>query len=191
VHAYLDAANAGYQRLLATGGVEQLLAGVHPLVRWRPPVLEVATAGTYPDDYLHGRGLVLIPSLFCWPSPIILHSLADQAAPFLLLVPAVRDLADLAAAWTAGERHGRALVALLGRSRAAVLEVVGDGCTTTELARRAGVSVPSASQHAQVLRDSGLLVTRRDGSSVRHDLTGLGVALLDGAWPHPSRPRSP
>jgi DNA-binding transcriptional ArsR family regulator len=179
VHAYLDAANAEQQRLLATGGVERLLASVHPRAHWRPPVLEVATTAAHCDDYLRGRGLVLVPSLFCWPAPIALHSLADDTAPYLLLVPAVRDLADLAAAWTSGERHARALVALLGRTRAAVLGAVGDGCTTTELARRAGVSLPSASQHAQILRDSGLLVTRRAGKSVHHQLTSLGAALLN------------
>ena len=74
-------------------------------------------------------------------------------------------------------------MALLGRSRAAVLEAVADGCTTTELARRAGVSLASASQHAAVLRDSGLLVTRRTGKSVHHSLTVLGAALLNATWP--------
>jgi DNA-binding transcriptional ArsR family regulator len=187
--AYLDAAVARHVRVLADGGVGQLLANLHPLTRWRPPVLEVAASPTHGDSHLGGRGLVLIPSLFCWPAPILLHDLVDDAAPFLLLVPAVRDLTDVAAAWAWENGQGRALVALLGRSRAAVLEAVGDGCTTTELARRAGVSLPSASQHAAVLRDSGLLVTRRVGCAVRHDLTGLGVALLDGAWPDRPRPQ--
>jgi hypothetical protein len=34
------------------------------------------------------------------------------------------------------------------------------------------------------LRDTGLLVTRRAGRSVHHELTGLGTALLDGTWPN-------
>jgi DNA-binding transcriptional ArsR family regulator len=188
--AYLDAFGGGQARLLAAGGVERLLASVHPLARWRPPVLELLSTYTHGDDYLQGRGLVLIPSVFCWPGPIVLQSLADQAAPSLLLIPAVRDLADLAAAWAPGDRRQRALVALLGRTRAAVLEAVADGCTTTELARRVGVSLPSASQHAAVLRDTGLLVTRRAGTSVHHQLTGLGTALLNGTWPDGRTPHN-
>jgi DNA-binding transcriptional ArsR family regulator len=188
LRAYLDATDAGYGRLLASGGVERLLAGIHPLARWQPPVLEIGSPHRSRDVSLRGRGLVLIPSVFCWPAPMAFFSLADQAAPFLLLVPAVRDLADFAAALTAGERQARALVALLGRTRAAVLEAVADGCTTSELARRVGVSLAAASQHAQVLRDSGLLVTRRAGKSVHHNLTGLGVALLNAASPDPRSP---
>jgi DNA-binding transcriptional ArsR family regulator len=77
-------------------------------------------------------------------------------------------------------------VALLGRTRAAMLEAVGEGGTTIQLARRAGTWVPSASQHAQVLRQAGLLVTRRVGKSVHHSLTTLGAALLNQTSPaHP------
>src|SRR5581483_9814757 len=46
---------------MATGGVEALLAGISPSVRWRWPVLEA----DYPCEQsldLDGRGLVLIPS---------------------------------------------------------------------------------------------------------------------------------
>jgi DNA-binding transcriptional ArsR family regulator len=191
LRAYLDAAAIASGRVLATGGVEGLLATLHPLARWRAPVLEVAWCGPPQDLDLHGRGLALIPSVFCCPRPIALHSLADQAAPELLVFPAVRSHADLAAALAPGERHGRALVALLGRTRAAVLDAVGDGCTTTELARRVGISVPSASQHAAVLRNADLLVTRRVGKSVQHSLTVLGAALLNSTSPDPRPPRSP
>ncbi len=49
----------------------------------------------------------------------------------------------------------------------------------TRPARRA-ISPASASYHATVLREAGLLTTRRNGMSVQHDLTALGSALLDG-----------
>lgn len=70
------------------------------------------------------------------------------------------------------------LVALLGPTRAAVLEAVAAGCTTTELARRVGVSLASASRHACVLRDAGLISTRRLGGSVLHSLRPLGAEVL-------------
>jgi DNA-binding transcriptional ArsR family regulator len=63
------------------------------------------------------------------------------------------------------------------------LEAVGEGCSTTELARRVGVSAGSVSQHTAVLRDSGLILTGRLGKSVVHTLTPLGAAMLHAAVP--------
>ncbi|MFV2121395.1 ArsR family transcriptional regulator, partial [Streptomyces sp. Act-28] len=42
------------------------------------------------------------------------------------------------------------------------------------------VARAAASLHAGVLRDAGLVVTLRRGSSVLHTLTPLGAALLHG-----------
>ena len=79
-----------------------------------------------------------------------------------------------------GNGRGEALGKLLGQNRAIVLSRIADGCTTSELARRAGVSLASASQHATVLREAGLITTRRDGGAVFHSLTSLGAELLAG-----------
>jgi 1-aminocyclopropane-1-carboxylate deaminase len=68
--------------------------------------------------------------------------------------------------------------ALVGRNRAAVLRTIADGCSTTELADRVGISLAAASQHASVLRDAGLITTHRRGSAVLHVLTPLGAELL-------------
>ena len=73
---------------------------------------------------------------------------------------------------------GAALAALVGRNRAAVLSAVADGCTTTELAGRVGISLAAASQHASVLRDAGLITSCRQGGAVLHALTPLGADLL-------------
>jgi DNA-binding transcriptional ArsR family regulator len=75
----------------------------------------------------------------------------------------------------------RALGALVGNTRAAVLGAVGDGCSTSDLARRVQVSPAAASQHASILREAGLIVSTRDRNQVVHTLTPLGVALLNGA----------
>ena len=42
-------------------------------------------------------------------------------------------------------------------------------------------SPASVSRHTHVLREAGLVATTRDGTAVRHTLTPLGIALLDGA----------
>jgi DNA-binding transcriptional ArsR family regulator len=57
--------------------------------------------------------------------------------------------------------------------------VVNDGCSTGEVARRLHISAAAASQHTTVLRNAGLLVSRRDRNSVLHTLTPLGRAMLD------------
>lgn len=72
----------------------------------------------------------------------------------------------------------RDLSALLGATRAAVLEAIADGGSTTDLAQRLGISPSSASEHAAVLRGAGLVVSARSRNQVRHRLTPLGAALL-------------
>jgi DNA-binding transcriptional ArsR family regulator len=74
----------------------------------------------------------------------------------------------------------KALAALLGSTRAVALEALGQGCTTTELARRLDISAATASHHATILRDAGLISTRRHGNGVLHTVTPLGSALLNG-----------
>ena len=54
------------------------------------------------------------------------------------------------------------------------------GCTTTELAKHCNISPAAASHQASVLREAGLITTRREGSSVRHEVTQLGIWLLAG-----------
>jgi DNA-binding transcriptional ArsR family regulator len=106
----------------------------------------------------------------------------DPDASPILHVPVTLDAGALRGLWDPpGGATGRSsLDALLGRTRAAVLDAVAAGpCTTSELARRAGVSVPSASEHAAVLRDADLIDTRRVGKAVRHAVTTLGASLLD------------
>ncbi|MEK8108036.1 winged helix-turn-helix domain-containing protein [Micromonospora sp. M12] len=71
------------------------------------------------------------------------------------------------------------LAALLGRTRAAVLQASDEGCTTGEVARQLNISPAAASQHATVLRNAGLLVSHRERNSVLHTLTPLGRAMLD------------
>lgn len=171
----VEADRALRARAFLDGGCEGLLASLRPFMRWRPPVLEV----DYPveqDLHLSGRGLLLVPSFFCWRMPV---TLLDGDLPPVLVYPVDKG-PIFPAATDRPDDVERRLGALLGNTRATVLRAIGTACTTTELGRRAGVSIASASQHATVLREAGLISTQRDGSSVRHSLTPLGMALLDG-----------
>lgn len=161
-------------RALAEGGCERLLGGFRPLMRWNPPVLEAE----YPVDrdlVLGGRGLLLVPAYFCWRRPV---TLVDAELRPVLVYPIEHD--PRVTPEKARHADDRPLTSLLGRTRAAVLRAVESGGTTTELSRRSGISLASASQHAAVLREAGLISTCREGGSVLHTLTPLGVAVLSG-----------
>ena len=176
IKATLHAEQAARRRTLTREGVGRLLASLQgPRIRWRPPVLEILTASQVDMD-LGGRGLALVPSVFVGKDPSLHENPNDEDETPRLILPA----ADAGRAWVWERRRspGAALAALVGRNRAAVLASVADGCTTTELARRAGVSLAAASQHAAVLRGAGLIASRRQGGAVLHVLTPLGAELL-------------
>jgi DNA-binding transcriptional ArsR family regulator len=179
IQAAVEADRSRRARALLDGGVEGLLASLRPAMRWESGVLEVRD---YPDSRelrLDGRGLLLVPSFFCARTPV---ALLDPALPPVLVYPVDRlgGLAPAPGAGAPAAGAGRdALAALLGRTRAAVLEATDDGCTTGEVARRLHISPAAASQHATVLRNAGLLVSHRERNTVLHTLTPLGRAMLD------------
>ncbi|OIJ69793.1 ArsR/SmtB family transcription factor [Streptomyces mangrovisoli] len=163
-------------------GLDALLAGLSPAVRWHPPVLHV----DYVEDrdlYLAGRGLRLVPSYFCWQSPV---SMADDTLQPVLVYP-VHGLRA-----PAPERPPDvSLAALLGRTRAAVLRSLALGATTSELAVFLGVSVSTISHHTTVLRDAGLVLSHRHRNTVLHTLTPLGAALFRPTSLHAPRGQDP
>ncbi|RPK65294.1 Helix-turn-helix domain protein [Streptomyces sp. ADI96-02] len=173
IRASVEADRAVRGRALLDGGADELLATLPPMIRWRSPVLEA----DYPVDRdlrLDGRGLLLQPSFFCRGTPVVYR---DPVLPPVLVYPVTHPGAPVFA------EPGPWLGRLVGHTRSAVLQAIGNGCTTSELARRAGVSMASASQHASVLREAGLVLTLRHGSSVLHTLTPLGGSLLRGGAP--------
>lgn len=151
-------------------GTEAMLRAFAPTLHWQSPVL----CADYPverDVHLHGRGLLLVPSYFCRRTPV---ALLDETLWPVLVYPARPPCPQ------APTNPGTRLAPLLGHTRAAVLQVLQRPCTTSELARWAGVSVSSASEHASVLRRAGLVASTRQRHHVHHTLTPLGSRLLAG-----------
>lgn len=182
IQAQIEAERAARGRALLDGGADELLASLPPMLRWRAPVLEC----DYPVDRdvrLRGRGLLLQPSFFCRRTAVTLH---DPELPPVLVYPAASHLASAPTGGEAArtvhveEQRQRTLGKLVGHTRSVLLRAIGDGATTSELARRAGVSLASASQHACVMREAGLVTTLRHGNAVLHTVTPLGAALLKG-----------
>ncbi|MEV4375884.1 winged helix-turn-helix domain-containing protein [Streptosporangium sp. NPDC049644] len=151
---------------LLRGGVDALLATLHPGWRWEAPTLHIPSPVAY-DVGLCGRGLLLVPS-YLTLGPLLTYRPGRST---VLVYPVVREdrPADSAA---------DVLGPLLGHTRAAVLAALRDPATTTALAERVGVSPASISQHTTVLRNAGLVSTTRIGAAVLHSLTPMGAALL-------------
>lgn len=181
---HLASERSRWGRALADHGVDHLLGQLHPGLRWRSPVLEIPDGAPWMcdrplDAHLEGRGVVIVPSVFCGPVPIPLFPIAD--GPALLLVPTPPELLEAPAMWNVRAATSDPLSGLLGRTRAAVLRSLDGGTTTSELAGRLGISVSGASQHATALRAAGLVSSRRDRNRMVHSVTDLGGQLLERA----------
>ncbi|MFD3515214.1 DUF5937 family protein [Streptomyces sp. NPDC058657] len=165
-----------HSRRLAQGGLQALFSELHPRLAWAPPTLTLTTRSGWEErQQLDGRGLVLMPSLFCWPD---LATGFDGPWQPALVYPA----RGIGALWSEQAAIGTpdALARLLGRARADVLCALGEPSSTSALALRLGLAPSSVSAHLTTLRDAGLLVSRRYGHQVLYERTPLGIALATG-----------
>ncbi|WP_018349398.1 ArsR/SmtB family transcription factor [Longispora albida] len=169
IRAVLEADIAYRTRQLAEGGLSLLFDRLHPTVRWAGDRLVAQDCGIGDLD-LAGRGLPLLPSVFA-PQAVLLST--EPAAPPVAIYPA-RGSGLL---WTSGP-VAPGLAKLLGRSRAEVLALTVTPSSTSQVAERAGLSLPAASQQLTVLREAGLITSRRYRREVLHATTELGAALL-------------
>ncbi|GAA1112973.1 winged helix-turn-helix domain-containing protein [Kribbella jejuensis] len=155
---------------LLHGGIDALLSSLHPDVEWSSPVLTTYSPveNWTADIHLNGRGLEL------YPSPLVTNCLAMDAPDRRpVLVYPCTDL-DADTEPTATD----ALADLLGRTRAAVLRSLTHPATTTQLARRLGISLASTSDHTRILRAAGLITTHRAQGTALHALTPTARPLL-------------
>ncbi|MCL8013498.1 winged helix-turn-helix domain-containing protein [Streptomyces sp. AS02] len=134
----------------------------------------------YPFDRglrLDGRPLAIVPAFFCVRTPV---TLADPRLDPVLVHPL-----HPAPGWLTRSRReatGQLPVAqLIGPTRATVLDALEQPRTTTELAALLRLTPPTASRHATVLREAGLVESRRQRNRVFHLRTRLGDALMNGA----------
>jgi rhodanese-related sulfurtransferase len=86
---------------------------------------------------------------------------------------------DRAARTALFDEFGRIGKALASGRRIELPDVLANGERSVEgLARQTGLSVANTSQHLQLLRQAGLVATRRDGTSVFYRLAAPGVFEL-------------
>jgi DNA-binding transcriptional ArsR family regulator len=176
IAAAFDAARTARARTLSGGGLDLLLATLHPRIRWNPPVLDILGYRNGERLDLDGRGLLITLGVLAPVPRASVFTTSSGCVP-LLLAP-IGERPSLAAL-NADIVPAAGLAALLGRTRAKAIRAIAAGCTTTELARALDVAPTTASEHATVLRNARLISTRRHRNAVLHTLTPLGAALLD------------
>lgn len=164
-------------RQLAEGGADKLLNDLDPSVAWNTDMLSVSHPHVSATMELNGRGLLLVPSAFIWPRVFSVTSLPWQ--PTVRYPP--RGVATL---WEyARQPLPDALAAVIGRSRTRLLVELESPASTTELARRTGLSAGGVSQHLTALRAAGLAQAHRAGRFVHYARTSLAESLLASSTP--------
>ena len=179
IRSYLEAERSYRGRVILNDGVEGMLRSLQPMISWNAPVLETASP-TGQEIHLNNRGLLIVPSLFLFDQVTVIKPPASRPDdPPVLVYPVPVNGATANSLWQLAPSTDKALGALVGRTRAKVLRTLVDSHNTGELGMRVGVSAAAASQHTAVLREAGLIITRRKQNTVLHSLTPLGLALLN------------
>jgi DNA-binding transcriptional ArsR family regulator len=176
IHSALEGDILFRARQMADSGLGPPLADLHKQVRIEGDLLIIDKLAEVTYD-LGGRGLLLVPSVFTWPH---LGALIDPPCQPTLVYPA-RGIGLIWENQTSATPSG--LEELIGRRRAAVLAELDVPRSTTELARRLGLSAPSVSQHLAILRQAAVVRAHRVGRIVLYSRTPSGDALLLGADP--------
>ncbi|MCO1575428.1 DUF5937 family protein [Crossiella sp. SN42] len=161
-------------RRLALGGHQLLFEDLHPHLHWADGVLRVDKRCCVLSAQLTGDGLLLVPSVFTWPDAL---TMVEAAGWQQTLFYPPRGIATL---WDHREQRcpPEALAGVLGRSRARLLLALGDPLSTTDLARRTGLTAGGVSQHLGALSAAGLVTGHRLGRQVKYTRTRVGELLV-------------
>ena len=178
IQAVLDADVAHRSRQLTDHGLRPMLERIDRRVTWADDAVVVDDGADLTVE-LGGRGFVLMPSVYLWPS---VTAITDEPWQPTIAYPA-RGIASL---WQNVEPP-EALARLLGRTRALLLAALDRPASTTALAALHGLSAGGASRHLIALRDAGLVTGIRHGHEVRYERTRLGSELVR-AGKRPVRP---
>lgn len=150
---------------------------LHPGLSWAGDLAELDAFGDDRVIEVAGDGVLLIPSVFVWPS-VAAHT--GPGWPKTIIYPA----RGIRALWSEpAESVPGSLGRLIGRSRAAILGALAEPSTTSQLARTLGLATGAVGDHLATLRDAGLVDRTRVGRSVRYRRTPIGDALVESAEP--------
>ena len=173
IQAVLDADVAHRSRQLTGHGLRPMLEGIDARITWGDGTV-IVNDGMDLLVELRGRGLVLMPSAYIWPT---VAAIVDEPWQPTIAYPA-RGIADL---WQRAAPPPDALVRLFGRTRALLLARLDRPASTSTLAALHGLSPSGISKHLIAMRDAGLIAGTRHGHEIRYARTRLGTELSRAA----------
>jgi DNA-binding transcriptional ArsR family regulator len=173
IQAVLDADVAYRSRQLTGHGLRPMLEGIDARITWGDGTV-IVNDGIDLTVELRGRGLILMPSAYTWPT---VAAIVDEPWQPTIVYPA-RGIADL---WQQAAPPPDALVRLLGRTRALLLARLDRPASTSTLAALHGLSPGGTSKHLIAMRDAGLITGTRHGHEIRYARTRLGTELSRAA----------
>jgi DNA-binding transcriptional ArsR family regulator len=164
-------------------GIDHVLSTLHPRLSYHHGVLTVHSPRDSSDIIANGHGLILVPTIIPTRSLAIKTNPRD---PVVLIYP-IGDRRPFGSAAQSVRSIERRLGRVVGQSRASIMLTLLSypNLCTSQLAERCGIATSSASEHATVLRDAGLVESYRMRNRMLHSLTSLGIHLVYG---HPSMP---
>ena len=171
LHALLQDDIAHRLDQLADGGVDALLRGLHPSVRFDGTTLHIEKY--YDGDAsADGRGVLLVPCAFAWPDVMV-----RTAQPLPVTISySPRGVGRL---WEQHpSSHHTALAEVIGRTRADLLRLLDLPMATSQLATQLALSAPTLNAHLKALHAAGIVAARRDGRFVLYSRTPVGDLLL-------------
>ncbi|MGW1773966.1 DUF5937 family protein [Streptomyces sp. NPDC002104] len=175
IREVLDADVFHRARMVAEHGAGHLLNHLHTAVSWDDGGLRLARRKQPLRRESAGTGLLLIPTAFTGPG---LRTRTTSPDPPQLAYRA-RGVGSL---WEPRPvTRAAALAAVLGRSRTLLLTELETPASTTQLARRTGLSPAGVSQYLTALRTAGLVSAHRAGRSVFYARTAAAETLLKAA----------
>ena len=171
IRVLLDADLFHRARQVAERGAGHLFNDLHSTLSWDDNTLRMVRRRCSLSREGTGPGLLLVPSAFT----VQVLTWSRPPAPPQLAYPA-RGTGTL---WEHRPvRHAEALAAVIGRSRTILLAELQAPASTTDLARRTGISAAGVSQHLTALRDAGMVSAHRVGRSVLYARTAVAESLL-------------
>ncbi|MEV5749908.1 winged helix-turn-helix domain-containing protein [Actinoallomurus sp. NPDC052308] len=171
IRALLDADVFHRARQVAERGTGHLFNELHSTLSWDDNTLRLVRRQCVISRESAGPGLLLVPSAFAqhvytWSRPPESPQLAYPA----------RGTGTL---WEHRPvARAEAIAAVLGRSRTLLLTELAAPASTTDLARRTGISAAGVSQHLTALRDAGMVSAHRAGRSVLYARTAIAESVL-------------
>lgn len=162
LRAVLDADIAARARQFAQHGLESVIENLDPRLRWCGTTLQRSESRFAIETDCRGRGLRLVPTVLGWPRGAIT---TEEPWTPTIYYPARNATA------TADRDLPRAAAALIGSTRARILDHLRIPSRTSDVAAALGISPPTASHHLRILGDAGLIATERRGKEAWHART--------------------